>query len=119
MRVLTFTLPLPPNLANGRMHWWDRVKGQRNWQWRALVAERRLHGRPEPMARARVTAVFYVKQVMDDDNAVARLKWALDLLKVRRFILDDRRPHLELTGIPEQHVDHKAPRLELRLEEVA
>lgn len=69
------------------------------------------------MQRARVSAVLYLRQRMDDDNSVARLKWPLDLLKARGLIVDDKRPHLELVGIPEQR-QGSPQRIVLTLEEL-
>lgn len=113
MAGITFTFPMPENLGNSRMHW--RKKHQRHAAWEAiaLVQEPLLRGRPETLPHVRVTAVFYLgtdqrAQFMDDDNAVSRLKWCLDLLKKRGVIVDDKRPHLVLAGIPEQRKE--APR---------
>jgi len=60
--------------------------------------------------------VLYPRQLMDDDNAVARLKWCLDLLVERGIIVNDKRPHLTLTGIPDQRLGSKPTRIELTLE---
>lgn len=102
MRTVTLTLPMPPNVANARMHWAAKMRARRQWEQRAIVMERGLRGRHRPMQRCRVTAILYLRQRMDDDNSVARLKFPLDLLKARGLIVDDKRPHLELAGIPEQ-----------------
>lgn len=112
------TLPMPTNLANARLHWRAKDKAHQAWKTRAVVMEKALHGRHRPMARATVSAVLYVGGGrMDDDNAVARLKWCLDLLKERGLIVDDKRPHLTLEGIPEQRTATPR-RVELTLVEV-
>lgn len=118
MRTVTLTLPMPPNIANARMHWAAKLRHKRAWEQRAIVGERGLRGRHRPMQRCRCTAVLVLRQRMDDDNSVARLKWVLDLLKIRGLVVDDKRPHLELTGIPEQRQGHPQ-RVILTLEEVA
>lgn len=112
-------MPLPLNLANSRMHWAAKDLARRQWQERAVVMERGLRGRHRPMERATVSAVLFVGgNTMDDDNAVSRLKWCLDLLKLRGLIVDDKRPHLTLEGIPEQR-NATPRRVELTLTEVA
>lgn len=120
LRTVTLTFPLPVNLANARLHWAAKLRRMHEWQNRAIVHERGLRGRHRRMERVRATAVYYIGRAerMDDDNAVARLKWPLDLLKARGLIVDDKRPHLQLAGIPEQR-QGTPRRLELTLEELA
>ena len=119
LRTITLTFPMPPNLANARMHWAAKYKRQNAWALKALALERKLHGVHEPITRARITAVWHTYNRMDDDNAIARLKWCLDLLVRRQIIVDDKRPHCQLAGIPEQYIDRKNPRVEVTIEEVA
>ncbi len=119
MRRLELTFPMPVNLANARMHWAQKARRHEAWKMLAIVRERGLRGRHRPMQQLRVTAIFYVgRGLMDHDNAVARLKWPLDLLKERGLIADDSPRHLTLTGIPEQR-QGTPRRLVLTLEEVA
>ena len=66
-----------------------------------------------------VTAKLYVWSQMDDDNAVARLKWVLDALKLSGLVRDDKRPWCSLTGIPAQEIDRSKQRVEIWLEKVA
>ena len=82
MRRIEVTFPMPLNLANARMHWRTKHTAHLAWRLRAIVQEKLLRGRHRPMQCARATVVLYVGRVlMDHDNAVARLKWCLDLLK--------------------------------------
>lgn len=124
MKFLALTLPMPPNLANARMHWRTKHKLLDQWRNRAIVLEKKLRGRgqyPKAMQRVRVSATFYVgssRYLMDDDNATARLKWCLDLLKQCGVIVDDKRPHLTLTGIPDQQPAGPR-RVELVVEDVS
>ena len=121
-------LPMPPNRANARGHWTRRFRGQKAYRQRALLDIRVQHGplpdhRDKATAtlrgvRHRVTAKLYVWNKMDDDNAVSRLKWPLDALVAAGLLVDDKRPYCELTGIPEQVIDRKHPRVELMLEVV-
>ena len=120
MRTVTLTFPMPVNLANARMHWAQKNRHHNDWKVRALVGEKGLRGRHRKMERVRVSAVMYVGRAayMDDDNATARLKWCLDYMKERGLIVDDKRPHLTLAGIPEQRQGNPK-RVELTVEEVA
>lgn len=113
--TLVFTFPMPPNLANARMHWAKKVREHHAWKQRAIAGERRLRGRRprRPFERVSVKIVMYPRQRMDDDNATSRAKWALDLLVERGIVVDDKRPHLMLEAVPEQRVGGKPPRIEL------
>jgi hypothetical protein len=118
-RTVSLTLPLPLNLANSRMHWAAKLKAMHAWKTKAIISEPKLRGRHTPMQRATLEAVFYVgRWVMDDDNVTARMKWIGDILKERGLIVDDKRPHLTLTGIPAQRTETPR-RVELTLTEVA
>lgn len=121
---MKLVLPLPPNRANAREHWrvthnkraaYYAAAQARVWQQTNAVSR----GQFQPDAMVRVTATLYVWGRMDDDNAVARLKWALDLLRLMHIIRDDKRPWCRLSGIPEQRIDRTNQRLELVLEKVA
>lgn len=120
-RVLTLNFPLPLNLANTNVHWAEKKRRHDAWKLRALAMDRGLMGRHEPMQYAKATAVYYlgsgVGRPMDDDNATARLKWIGDFLVERGLIVDDRPPHLVLTGIPERRKG-LPKRVELTLEEL-
>lgn len=122
---MKLVLPLPENRANrkGSTHW-ARVKGDRD----AYVQAAKVAVWQQAKAGARaaladghvaVTATLYVWARMDDDNAVARLKWPLDVLKKTGVIHDDKRPWCRLTGIPEQVIDRKHQRVELVIEAAA
>lgn len=121
MRTVTITFPMPPNLANARLHWRAKHSKHVAWKQLAIVQERGLRGRPDRFERVKVTVVFYVgnhpRWIMDWDNCTARLKWCLDLLKECGLIVDDSPKHLTLEN-PEQR--QEAPRrVVLTLEEVA
>jgi hypothetical protein len=111
---------MPVNLANARMHWAVKLRKHNEWKQRAIVSERGLRGRHRPMAKVKVSAVFYVGggAYCDPDNITARLKWPLDLLKERGLIVDDNPRCLTLAGIPEQR-QGTPRRVVLTLEEVA
>lgn len=120
MPRLVLTVPLPPNQANGRMHW--RVKNQKRKAYLAACDALQLTGKipPPPLRawdRARLTAVCYVGAEHDLDNLMARAKWSIDWLVSRGYIEDDKGKHLEWTGFPEQVVKRGQDyRIELTLE---
>jgi Holliday junction resolvase RusA-like endonuclease len=65
--------------------------------------------------RVTIKATLYVWQMSDQDNLVARLKWPLDYLVKRRFILDDSPKVLEWVGMPDQKIDRKNQRVEIEI----
>ena len=67
-----------------------------------------------PMEGVTISATWYVRNLMDEDNAVARLKWVLDWLKTRGYIVDDRTENVSLAK-PIQFIDRKDPRLEIEI----
>ncbi len=116
-RGLTLTLPLPPNMANERVHW--RVKHRARRGYIAMCDTRQQFSLIPAPPRAALSgielrATLYCWATMDDDNALARIKWAADWLKTRGYIVDDKRPHCRFT-IPEQVIDRKDQRLVLTL----
>lgn len=118
--ALTVTLPLPPNRGNSRVQWRARHAQTRRYLGDALGQLQALRvGRACPWSPVEVSAVLYVHNRMDDDNAVARLKVPLDALTRAGIIRDDRRPHCRLAGIPEQVIDRRRPRVELTVRQVA
>jgi hypothetical protein len=109
-RVLTLTVPMPPNIANGRGHW--RVKENRRRTYfdtlDYLLAAKQLPRPPaQPLARATIRAAMVLGAHMDDDNALARLKWPTDWLVRRGYVADDRRACLTWEGLPAQRVTRK------------
>jgi hypothetical protein len=108
----TFTLPLPPNMANGRGHW--RTRDRTRKQYLAQCDEAQLRGLvppppPKPLPRALLTAHLTLGGAMDDDNAAARCKHAIDWLVTRGYLVDDRRTCLKWTGFPTQTVSRSMP----------
>ncbi len=104
---MKITLPLPPNMANSRMHW--RVKNRERkayiqrcqvdadmyWEdWEEVDAV--------PYEKTGITATIYHTHTMDQDNSVARLKWPVDWMKRGLWIVDDDPDHLVWTGFPTQ-----------------
>jgi len=116
---MDFVLPLPPNIANMRAHWAQKNRWKRRF-WDECD-QRQLVGLlpappPEPLLTAELTAHLYVWNVGDQDNAWARLKWALDWLTTRGYLIDDGPENLRIRSV-EQTVDRKDQRLEMTLTE--
>jgi hypothetical protein len=119
-REMRFVFPMPPNLANGRMHWRVKHKAKTDY-WRILDFGQRLFPRlpDKPFEKATISVVLRLGHAMDDDNAMARVKWALDWLVTRGYIVDDKRKNLKWEGLPEQIVKRDGCyRLEITLREV-
>lgn len=111
-REVTLVLPLPPNLANSRMHWRVKEKHRKEYDFACTIASARrsfpdLPATPWPSATVRAVLTMYA--AMDDDNAMARCKWALDWCVRRGYLLDDKRKVLRWEGLPEQVITRKGP----------
>lgn len=119
---MVFCVPLPPNVANSRMHWRTRQRERRAYEgWLdALLLTRQLPPVPRiPWARATVRVAMVVGAAMDEDNAVARCKWPLDWIVKAGYLADDRSSNLTWAAFPEQVVSRKLPRtLTITLEQV-
>ena len=112
---MKFILPLPPNLANGRMHW--AAKNRKRRVYMLTCRAWKIPRRPvEPLTRARIRATLFVFNRMDRDNLTARLKWPVDFLVQRGYILDDSEDVLEWAGLPSQQIDRRHQRVEIELE---
>ena len=117
--ALTFTLPMPPNIANGSHGHWRARHREKVSYWADLdivaamcrtdgwahATDWRIPGPPaEPFARATIASTMHLGAAMDDSNAMRRHKWVEDWLKTRGYIVDDRKKCLTWTGFPEQIV---------------
>ena len=114
----TVKFPLPPNLANSRMHWAVKDRKRQAYHLAALIEVRNRQRKGElsrePYDRLLVTPRLYVRNLMDEDNAVACLKWPLDALVKAGVVADDDVAHVTL-GPVVQTIDRRDPRLELTL----
>ncbi len=104
---LELVLPMPPNLANSRMHW--RVKHRERTAYfahlTALFMARQIPDPPtKPLNPAHVTATFYLGARMDTDNLFARAKWPIDWLVRNGYVVDDRDDQLVWREMPKQVV---------------
>lgn len=122
-RSLVVVVPMPPNLANARMHWRTRQQAKKDY-FRALDTIAAVHHRlgpwpdnlsaivippvPTPkLGRVTCDVHMHLGAAMDDDNASARLKFPLDWLVRRGYLTDDSRKWLRMNGYPTQTVSRK------------
>lgn len=120
--AVKLVMPLPPSLTNsgkGRSRHWRSLRHEKHQYWDALDIRQALKIIPpppaEPIEHAEASATFYLWNLMDDDGAMARLKWPLDWLVKRGYLVDDSRKHLTWDGLPEQFIDRKNQRIVLTL----
>lgn len=118
MSVLVFVLPLPPNMANARLHWKAKLRARQEYEQTCelLRMAKRLPRVPaSPFPSATIAAHFAVWSLNDEDNLMARAKWPLDWIVKAGYLLDDRKKCLSWAGLPTQEVNRKAPALTLTL----
>lgn len=109
--TLELTLPMPELLTNsnhGRSRHWRAMHKEKLAYWErldVLVMLRQIPRPPAtPIASATLRSVMYLGGAMDDENAAARHKIAIDWLRERGYIAGDRRKHLRWESFPEQIV---------------
>jgi hypothetical protein len=86
------------------MHWRTKHKKRLDYFTACDFCEMMRHEvHPAPRSPVELRATLYMGNHMDDDNALARLKWPVDWLKTRGYLVDDARKHCRMT-IPEQVV---------------
>ena len=120
-RRVVLSFPMPPNLANSRMHWRVKHKEKRAY-WDALDLRAFTGELPSgaipPFSRVALSSTMTLWAPMDDDNAMARHKWVLDWLTKRMFWLDDSRKTVRWKNVPKQVISRKVPSsITLTLEE--
>lgn len=92
------------------MHWVVKHKARAAYyqQVAALLLAGKLPPIPLPaISKATIRASMVLGAEMDDDNAVARCKWALDALVRLCYLSDDRRKVVRWEAFPEQRVSRK------------
>lgn len=82
--------------SSRKQQYWDQLDFRHKV---GLIGDRKPE-KPWPRARAKVT--FHVWNIMDADNAEARMKWIWDWLVQARYIVDDSPRVLECDGLIEQ-----------------
>lgn len=119
-REWVFLLPLPPNRANARKHWSavQRERKQYEHECTMRMLAKMIPLPPKfPMERASISAQLVVGNYMDEDNAIARCKWAVDWLVKAGYLLNDTRKHLSWSGFPTQYLNRAEQSLTLTLTE--
>lgn len=111
--VIELWLPKPPDNANAR-HAWRKALSLKKHYWHQLDARLaiRYHFPPpptHPIEKARIEVSFFhsAKRFLDTENAMRRLKPAVDWLVGNGYLAGDDPAHLEWT-IPVQI--HDKPR---------
>jgi len=115
--------PMPPNLANARLHWRTKHSEKKKY-WMRLDLLQDLKEIPKPpavpMQCASISSVMYLGAAMDDGNAMNRHKWVEDWLTTRGYIADDRKKNLKWLSFPEQIVKRGGDyRIEITLTELS
>ena len=81
-------------MANSRMHW--RVKNRKRKAYFEMCDLTTFQGwRGSTPKRVKIKATVYCGGRMDDDNAIARLKWPVDWMVRNGWLEDDRSSQLE------------------------
>jgi len=99
-QVSVFAFPLPENMGNHRVHW--ATKHRRRKAYLESLDTRSLlkwNPRPpsKPWEKAHAEVEVRTYRQMDQDNATARVKWCLDWLVSRGYLVDDKPKHLTLS----------------------
>jgi hypothetical protein len=110
--MIELWFPKPPDNANAR-HAWRKALTLKQSYWRELDGRRHMGYHcpappAQPIPRARLEVRYYhpAKRLLDVDNAIRRLKPALDWLVTNGYLAGDDPAHLEWT-IPEQIIDRQ------------
>ena len=117
---MRFILPLPPNRANARWHWRTEKAKQKEYFFQCRLK----HPFPPNMLdthqfeRATISVSFYLHNLNDVDNLMARCKWPVDWLVHQGWLVDDGPKVLEWVGLPTQEIDRKDQRVEITLTEI-
>lgn len=108
--MIELWIPRPPDNANARHHW-RKATSLKKLFWQQLEHRQAIgyHIPPvpaHPIPRARVEARYHhtAKRLLDADNAIRRLKPAVDWLVTQGYLAGDDPERLEWT-IPEQIID--------------
>lgn len=110
---MRITLPLPPNMANARMHWRTKNRKRQDYELRCDTYP---NPEPEPfVGRAVIKAHLVTWSTMDGDNLMARMKWPVDWLVKRGYLVDDSPTYL-VWVMPTQEIGRKNRRIEITLE---
>ena len=102
-----------------RMHWRERQKLMKTWDWevKAAMSETYREIRFEhPKRNLRI--ISYRKRISDEDNFVGGLKPLIDALVLNHLLVDDSNKFMVLEPRPSQERDLKNQRTEIIITEV-
>jgi hypothetical protein len=115
---LRFTFPLPPNIANARMHWRVKLRAKKDFFANADTMQMFGDFPPPPkqrISKARIRAKVYAWNKGDTGNVMNRMKWIEDWLVTRGYLEDDSEKHLQWEGFPEQLISRKVKQVEITI----
>ncbi len=112
-KPLVADFPLPPNMANARVHHMKKYRAKlAYWQlctvWAQNQGIRPPIDPPEGMSTLYFT--LYLGNVMDVGNAYNRIKWLEDWFVKEGYLTDDRPAYL-VPVLQNQVIDRKNPRV--------
>lgn len=122
--AIEVVVPMPVNLANARLHWRTRLGHKKRYYGMLdlIASAHRAIGFPDDLpyriprpprvphpGRMWVEAHLVLGNLMDDDNAMHRMKFVLDWLVTRGYLAGDSRKHIKWRDIPSQEVSRKQP----------
>jgi len=116
-------LPLPPNLANSKFKHWAAKKQAKDAYVRTVVAvsqNAKMHTLTPwfvvPRYQYPVTVKYHfgLWNKSDEDNLIARGKWALDAIVTNGILIDDSPDYVQIAR-PTQEIDRKWQRLEVEI----
>ncbi len=119
MPPLVGDFPLPPNMANMRMHHMKKHRAKlAYWQLCTVWAQNQGIRPPlkPPETKSTLYFTLYVGNIMDKGNAYHRIKWLEDWLVWAGYLVDDRPAYLEPV-LQHQEIDRKNPRVYVILAE--
>jgi len=110
--LFRFPMPRPLTNASGRSRHWRTMEREKKAYWttcNGLYHARLLPPLPDdaPWEKARILSTMILGGAMDDDNAMARHKWAIDWLAGWGYVKSDRKTCLVWGDFPIQTVTRK------------
>ena len=113
---MILVMPLPLARGNARLHW--RTENRKKHEYYDLCLATVKQKRPPiRFDRARISVTLYTWNTMDEPGLWERLKWPVDWLVIRDYIVDDS-PRVLEWGPVTQEIDRKNQRIEIELEEL-
>jgi len=119
--MIKFVIPrITPSLNKLlAMHWTERHKLLRTWNWEVKAAMRETYKEIRfDHPKRRVKIISYRKKICDEDNFIGGLKPLIDALILNHLLVDDSDKFLVLEPKPKQERDPKNLRTEIIITEV-